>query len=127
MDNARHHNLCVSEIVTYPPASPTPPTPTPTSTTMTYRKAKMQDFLTSFAAETKVQLLMKIRQHMTPIVYRSDMLAQQHGHVVLRTSVRHCELHPIELIWANCKDIASHSAFFQISDFKIVSIHLLPE
>lgn len=30
-------------------------------------------------------------------------LSESHSHFVLRSPVRHCELNPMELIWANAK------------------------
>jgi hypothetical protein len=39
----------------------------------------------------------------TPVVYKTDKIANLHGHEVLRTPVRHCELNPIELIWVHVK------------------------
>jgi hypothetical protein len=40
-------------------------------------------------------------------VYKTDKIANLLGHEVLRTPVRHCELNPIELIWAHVEE--SHS------------------
>jgi transposase len=45
----------------------------------------------------------KIKQKKTPVVYQTDKIDNLHGHEVLRTPVRHCELNPIELIWAQVK------------------------
>ena len=39
----------------------------------------------------------------TPVVYKTDKIANLNGHEVLRTPVRHCELNQIELIWAQVK------------------------
>jgi hypothetical protein len=39
----------------------------------------------------------------TPVVYKTDNIANLHGHEVLKTPDRHCELNPIELIWAQVK------------------------
>jgi hypothetical protein len=36
-------------------------------------------------------------------VYKTDKIANLHEHEGLRTPVRHCELNPIELIWAQVK------------------------
>jgi hypothetical protein len=42
-----------------------------------------------------------------------------HGHEVLRTPVRHCELNPIELIWAQVKGFeAKHNTTFRLKDVK---------
>jgi hypothetical protein len=37
----------------------------------------------------------KIKQKKTPVVYKTDQIANLHGHEVLRTPIRHCELNPI--------------------------------
>ena len=42
-----------------------------------------------------------------------------HGHEVIRTPVRHCELNPIELIWAQVKGfVAKHNTTFRLKDVK---------
>jgi hypothetical protein len=51
----------------------------------------------------KKVLYEKIKQKKTPVVYKTDTIGNLHGHEVLRTPVRHCELNPIELIWAQVK------------------------
>jgi hypothetical protein len=33
----------------------------------------------------------------TPIVYKTDKIANLHGHEVIRTPIRHCELNPINM------------------------------
>jgi hypothetical protein len=48
-------------------------------------------------------LFKKIEQKKNPVVYKTDTIANLHGHEVLRTPVRHYELNPIELIWAQVK------------------------
>ena len=53
--------------------------------------------------DTKKVLYEKIKQKKTPVVYKTDKIANLHGHEVLRTPVRHCELNPIEFIWAQVK------------------------
>lgn len=35
--------------------------------------------------------------------YRVDTMAEEHGHRVLRLPPYHCQLNPIELIWAQVK------------------------
>ena len=42
-----------------------------------------------------------------------------HGHEVIRTPVRHCELNPIELIWAQVKGfVAKGNNTFRLKDAK---------
>ena len=45
--------------------------------------------------DTKKVLYEKMKQKKTPVVYKIDKIANVHGHEVIRTSVRHCELNPI--------------------------------
>ena len=71
-------------------------------------KAVLQNYLTQHnipfsATDTKKVLYEKIKQKKTPVVYKTDKIANLHGHEVLRTPVRHCELNQIELIWAQVK------------------------
>jgi hypothetical protein len=44
-----------------------------------------------------------IKQKKTPVVYKTDKIDNLHGHEVLRTLVRQCELNPIELILVQVK------------------------
>jgi hypothetical protein len=57
--------------------------------------------------ETKKQLYEKIKFKKLLSVFKTDEIANLHGHEVLRTPVRHCELNPIELIWAQVKGFVS--------------------
>ena len=65
------------------------------------KKAVLQNYLTTqhnipfSATDTKKVLYEKIKQKKTPVVYKTDKIANLHGHEVLRTPVRHCELNPI--------------------------------
>jgi hypothetical protein len=47
------------------------------------------------ATDTEKVLYEKIKQKETSVVYKTDTIANLHGHEVLRTPVRHCELNPI--------------------------------
>jgi hypothetical protein len=61
----------------------------------------------------------KNKQKKTPVVYKTDKIANLHGHEVLRTLVRHCELNPIELIWAQVKGfLAKNNTTFRLKDVK---------
>ena len=64
-----------------------------------------QHNITFSATDTKKVLYEKIKQKKTPVVYKTDTIANLHGHEVLRTPVRHCELNPIELIWVEVKGL----------------------
>jgi hypothetical protein len=57
----------------------------------------------------------KIKQKKIPVVYKTDKIANLHGHEVLRTTVRHYELNPIELIWEQIKGfVAKNNTTFGI-------------
>ena len=61
----------------------------------------------------------KIKQKKTPVVYKTDKIVNLHGHEVLRTTVRHCGLNPIELIWAQVKGfVAKNNTTFRLKDAK---------
>jgi hypothetical protein len=53
------------------------------------------------------------------VVYKTDKIANLHGHKVLRSPVRHCELNPRELIWAQVKGfVAKNNTTFRLKDVK---------
>ena len=73
------------------------------------RKQVMIDWLTersiNIPQNSKFSdLKVLIKQNKPKPVYITDSLAGEQGHFVLRLPVRHCELNPIELVWANCKN-----------------------
>ena len=89
------------------------------------KKPVLQNYLTQHSipfstTDTKKVLYEKIKQQKkTPVVYKTDTIANLHGHEVLRTPVRHCELNPIELIWAQVKGfVAKNSTTFRLKDAK---------
>ena len=47
--------------------------------------------------DLKKMLLDKVQQHQPKPIYLTNEAAKQHGHIVLRLPVAHCELNPIEL------------------------------
>jgi hypothetical protein len=58
----------------------------------------------------------KIKQKETPVVYITDKIANIQ---VLRAPVRHYELNPIELIWAQVKGfVAKNNAIFRLKGAK---------
>lgn len=109
LDNASYHNVRCEETV---------------APTMNKKKQELQDWLTKMSIrfsplETKAQLYDKIKRNKPIAVYKTDVLAMSHGHFVLRTPVRHCELNPIELIWANVKSyVGRNNTTFKLSDVK---------
>ncbi len=85
-----------------------------------------------FFLHFQAELYTLIKQHRPPPFYETDRLAQMHGHVILRSPVRHCELNAIELIWAQVKGyVAERNTTYKIADvqrlyeeaLKVVSIY----
>ena len=111
IDNASYHNVRMEETIA------------PTSNS---RKQAMIDWLNArsipFPPLSKcIDLLNIIKARKPKPVYKTDVLAGQHGHFVLRLPVRHCELNPIELIWANCKNfVARNNSTFKMADVKVL-------
>ena len=71
------------------------------------------------ATDSKKVLYEKIKQKKTPVVYKTDKIANLHGHEVIRTPVRHCEFNQIELIWAQVKGfVAKNNTPFRLKDAK---------
>ena len=109
LDNASYHN------------ARTEATMCPTSATL---KANMLTWLRerNIAFDnslTKPELYEIIKRNKPQIVYKTDELAWQWGHTVLRTPVRQCELNPIELVWAQVKHyVAKNNTTFRMSDVK---------
>jgi len=89
---------------------------------MSTRKDQMQAWLTNrqipfLAKSTKPILYELIKRNKPHPVYETDKLAEQKGHVVLRTPPRLCELNAIELIWARVKyHIADKNTTFKLKD-----------
>jgi transposase len=93
LDNASYHNVKTEHTV---------------CPNFSQKKAVLQNYLTQnnipfSATDTKKVLYEKIKQKKNPVVYKTDKIANLHGHKVIRTPVRHCELNPIELIWVQVK------------------------
>lgn len=66
----------------------------------------------------KIELLNIARQHKTEhIKYVIDEMAQQYNMEVLRLPPYHCELNPIEMIWAQVKgEVARKNSTFKLAD-----------
>jgi transposase len=109
LDNARYHNVKTEDTV---------------CPNFNQRKAVLQNYLTQHnipfsATDTKKVLNEKIKQKKTPVVYKTDKIANLLGHEVIRTPVRHCELNPIELIWAQVKGfVAKINITLRLKDVK---------
>jgi transposase len=60
--------------------------------------------------------------------YKVDCILVEHGHTVLRLSLYHAELNPIELIWGTVKNwVAEKNVTFKLDDvIKLTDEALLP-
>ena len=109
LDNASYHNIKTEETVV---------------PNFNQRKAVLQDYLSKHnipfqPLETKKQLMKKIKFKKPPSVFKTDKIANLHGHEVLRTPVRHCELNSIERIWSQVKGfVAETNTTFRLKDVK---------
>ena len=109
LDNASYHNVKTEDTV---------------CPNFSQKKAVLQNYLTQHnipfsVTDTKKVIYKKIKQKKTPVVYKTDKIANLHGHEVLRTPVRHSELNPIELIWAQVKGfVAKNNTTFRLKDVK---------
>ncbi|XP_042210282.1 uncharacterized protein LOC121858120 [Homarus americanus] len=91
MDNASYH----SQILNKAPASNS-------------KKCEIIQWLTEHniahdPSHTKFELLSLVKSHKNKQVYEVDQIACDAGHEVLRLPLYHCQLNPIELIWAKVK------------------------
>ncbi|CAH2006703.1 unnamed protein product [Acanthoscelides obtectus] len=89
------------------------------------RKVDVQNWLRSKninfeEAMLKVQLLRIVKDHKAEYQkYAIDEMAASQNKTVLRLPPYHCELNPIELIWAEVKNyIAKHNTTFKFCDLK---------
>jgi hypothetical protein len=101
LDNASYHNVKTEGTV---------------CPNFSQKKAALQNYLTQHnipfsATDTNKVLYEKIKQKKTPVVYKIDNIANLHGHEVIRPTVRHCELHPIKLIWAQVKGFVAKKQY----------------
>ncbi|XP_050500824.1 uncharacterized protein LOC126880805 [Diabrotica virgifera virgifera] len=110
MDNAPYHSRRVEKI--------------PTSAS---RKADIIDWLRSKNIDfdesmLKVQLLDIVREHKSSYIrFAVDEMAREHDITVLRTPPYHCELNPIELIWAKIKnEVAQKNTTYKLKDVKLL-------
>lgn len=92
---------------------------------MSWKKADIQNWLQSKnirfeEKEVKAQLMQKVKEIKHEYQsYVIDKMAEEKGVTVLRLPPYHCELNPIELIWANIKGyVARHNTTFKFEDVK---------
>jgi transposase len=106
LDNASYHNVKTEDTVCQ---------------NISQKTTVLQNFLSQHnipfsATDAKKVLYEKIKQKETPVVYITDKIANIQ---VLRTPVRHYELNPIELIWAQVKGfVAKNNTIFRLKDVK---------
>ena len=122
MDNASYHTR------------KTAASQAPTNST---RKADMQAWLTEHnivwtAGMLKKELYDLVRKHRPEPKYVADEMANSQGFLALRLPVAHCELNPIELIWAQIKrEVAEKNITFRLQDVKALTgeavAHVTPE
>lgn len=108
MDNASYHSRKSEKI--------------PTSS---YRKNKMQEWLQSKQIKFDSDMVWPELLHLINLhkdkynTYVTDEMAKKDSKIVLRLPPYHCELNPIELIWAKIKnEVASKNKSFKIRDVK---------
>ena len=109
LDNAPYHNRRTEDTIA------------PTSA------SKKADIIAWLAARNiphtptslKSVLYMLVKQHKPKPRYIVDQLAADQGVDVLRSPVGHCELNPIELVWARVKGhVAKHNSTYRMDDVK---------
>ena len=87
IDNASYHNVRVEQTIA------------PSSNS---RKQAMIDWLNERSIPFPPLSKCIIKASKPKPIFKTDVLAGEQGHFVLRLPIRHCELTQIELIWANC-------------------------
>lgn len=108
MDNASYHSRKLENI---------PITSTKKSDIQNWLRSKNIPFEESLL---KVQLLEIVKQHKSKFnKYIVDEMAKSHNKLVLRLPPYHCELNPIELIWAQVKNhVAANNTTFKFADIQ---------
>jgi transposase len=107
LDNASYHNVKTEDME---------------CPNFSQKKAVLLNYLTQHnipfpATDTKQVLYEKIKQKKTPVIYKTDKIDNLHGHEVLRTPVRQCELNPIELILVQVKGfVAKNNTTFRLKE-----------
>ncbi|XP_054267154.1 uncharacterized protein LOC128989301 [Macrosteles quadrilineatus] len=111
MDNASYHSETLFKIPN-----------------MSWKKKDIQNFLTSHGvffnlSDVKAELLTRIPAHLrlAAKTYKIDKIAEDCGHTVLRLPPYHCELNPIELVWAKVKNEVARTN----TDYSLKSVETL--
>ena len=108
IDNASYHSRFVEKI--------------PNTST---RKAEIIEWLVRHGVEPdplriKAELLLEVEK-LKPSVQKRviDTIAEEYGHTILRLPPYHCELNPIELVWAAVKQfVAKNNKLFKIGELR---------
>lgn len=111
IDNASYHSIMTED-------SKSPNTATKKEDIRDWLRTKGIDFTDDMV---KAELLDLVRRNKPRPRYIVDELAMAAGHRVLRLPPRHCELNPIELVWAKMKGhVARNNSTFKLADTKIL-------
>ncbi|CAH2108017.1 unnamed protein product [Euphydryas editha] len=95
-----------------------------TAPKMSWKKAAIQDWLLNKTIHYKPDMVKATLLELVPHnesfnKYAVDEMAAQHGITVLRLPPYHCELNPIELIWAQVKGhVAQNNKAFKLTDVR---------
>ena len=106
MDNATYHNVAHEKCPTK-------------SSTKSSTKRDMMAWLDNKgmvydSSSLKAEIFQLIEKLNGRTIYKSDVLTEQHGRIILRLPLAHCELNPIELCWAQVKAyVATHNKTFK--------------
>ncbi|KAK4310878.1 hypothetical protein Pmani_017589 [Petrolisthes manimaculis] len=92
MDNASYHCKVVNKA------------PIQSSRKQEILKWLVENDLPHNPLHTKAELLHIVKKNKEKEEYAVDEMADKHGHEVLRLPPYHCQLNPIELIWAQVKE-----------------------
>ena len=95
LDNAKYHNGVVEKV------------PTKTSAKKDIMAYLDKHSITYDKQRLKSELFMLLKATNPQTKYLTDVLSNDAGHDVLRLPVGHCELNPIELVWAQVKGYAT--------------------
>lgn len=107
MDNAPYHSTKLEK-----------------SPTSSWRKDALVEWLTSKGVMVDKKLLrvelleiVKTYKDKCPVLYEVDEMVRQSGRIVLRLPPYHCNLNPIELVWAQVKHhVAANNKTFKIKE-----------
>ncbi|XP_062502992.1 uncharacterized protein LOC134179964 [Corticium candelabrum] len=95
LDNAKYHNGVVEKV------------PTKSSTKKDIMAYLDKHSITYHKQRLKSELFMLLKATNPQTKYLTDVLSNDAGHDVLRLPVGHCELNPLELVWAQVKGYAA--------------------